>query len=204
MTFALVFASMASATTFLPPPPVNEQLAASVAAGEYVVLSTTVVTLEDGFVVTDAEVEATGTLAHGTVVRATVRFPGGVVDGRFKECAEGAPQVSTGDVLFLVLSARQERLLVANGWPSGMFRKVDSPSGPVMVDTAGRFVSAVPCNGRPLGVAQAPPVPENPDLDETGRLPLPAPNTRLVLDPLAAALTWDSAVAAFATCGGGR
>ncbi len=29
-----------------------------------------------------------------------------------------------------------------------------------LFDTAGRFVSAVPCNGRPLGVAQAPPVPD--------------------------------------------
>lgn len=205
MTILLaIVAVTAHASSFVPPPPVSEQLAASAAAGEYVVLSTTAVTLDDGFVVTHAEIEAVGTPVHGTVERATLLLPGGVVGDRFEEGFEGAPRVDAGETLFLVLQAHEDLYLVANGWPAGLFRKLDTPPGAVMVDIDGEVVQRVPCDARPVRAVAWPSAPANPDRDETGS---PAPlvaGTTLVDDPLAVALPWDIAVAAFAACGGAR
>jgi hypothetical protein len=149
MLWIAAFTRLASATTFPPPPSLAEQLAHAEVAGVYVVRSTRTVRLDDGFVATRAEIEAVGVPDRGRVRRATLGLPGGRVGDRYVESIEGAPRVDTGDVLFLFLRAHDERYILVDGFKAGLYRRVETTLGPIMVDGAGQRVTAVSCDAVP-------------------------------------------------------
>ena len=196
----LAIASLAGATSFRPPPPVAEQLLAAAAAGVYVVTSTTTVTLDEGQLVTNADIEAVGTPVRGAITHATLRVPGGYRDGRYIESIEGAPRIEVGETLFVVLKSVDDFYIVANGWPAGLFRQQVLDGGRlVMVDVEGRPVVEVPCTSVPTR-AVASRSDEDPDGPEEPARP---PSVVVADDPFTLAMAWDDAVSAFATCGGG-
>lgn len=138
------------ATTFPPAPPLAEQLERAEAAGVYVVRATRTVTLPDGFVATRADVEALGEPVRGEVRKGLLGVPGGLVGDRYVDGMEGAPRVAPGDVLFLFLQPHDDRYILRDGFTAGLYRRVETSSGAVMVDGGGHPVTAVTCDARPV------------------------------------------------------
>jgi hypothetical protein len=174
MFFMAATANLCSATTFPPSSPLARQLAEAEVAGVYQVRSTRTVTLEDGFVTTRAQIEVVGRPLVGELRAGTLTLPGGVVGDRYVDSLEGAPQVHTGDTVLLVLRGSRDAFLLDGSFTEAFYRRALSESGPIMLDSTGRAVTAAPCDAQPVRDGQARP------------------------------LTWDQAVEAFAACGGAK
>jgi hypothetical protein len=149
MNWILAIATVASATTFPPATPLSEQIEGADAVGVYVVGATKTVTLPDGFVATRAQIDAAAAPVKGDVRSGTLGVPGGWLGDRYVESFEGAPIVSTGDTLFLFLRAHEDRYILAYGFSAGLYRRVVSDTGPIMVDGEGEPVTGVSCDARP-------------------------------------------------------
>jgi hypothetical protein len=166
-------------------------------AGEYRVASVETV-LDDGLPVSHVRLEAV-TDVKGVLIDATVIFPGGVVDGRFRDWFRSHLQVVEGETLFLMLkpvSSMPGYFTVRYSFLHGFFRRVTTERGSMMVDAAGRFIVDMPCDGLPARTALLASQAE-------GEARAPSlPDVIWTDDPEAVAMPWDDAVAALVQCGG--
>ncbi len=186
-----MLSQIAGATTFLPPPSsLTDQLTASSLAGEYTVVSATVVMFE-GMIPTTHVLMAPITTVRGPPGEATVILPGALVDGIWLPGSASGVTASAGDTLFLLLEHGLEGFENLRFAPtSAFFRRVETVGGPKVLDGEGRIVVDLPCEALPT-VAVVP--------EEQGGIS--RADVILVDDPESIGIGWDEAIASWVRCG---